>query len=49
MGVMPAYSRRPDGELAPGAFFYRDLSGGGADPPEGERAESAPIPPQPSP
>ena len=27
LGVMPAYSRRPDGELAPGAFFYRDLSG----------------------
>jgi ribosomal protein S18 acetylase RimI-like enzyme len=25
MGVMPSYSRRPDGELAPGAFFYRDL------------------------
>ena len=23
LGVMPNYSRRPDGELAPGAFFYR--------------------------
>jgi ribosomal protein S18 acetylase RimI-like enzyme len=26
MGVMPDYSRRPDGTLAAGAFFYRDLS-----------------------
>jgi GNAT superfamily N-acetyltransferase len=26
LGVMPSYSRRPDGTLAPGAFFYRDLS-----------------------
>jgi GNAT superfamily N-acetyltransferase len=25
MGVMPGYSRRPDGTLAPGAFYYRDL------------------------
>jgi acetyltransferase len=25
MGVMPAYSRRPDGSVSPAAFFYRDL------------------------
>jgi GNAT superfamily N-acetyltransferase len=25
LGVMPNYSRRPDGTLASGAFFYRDL------------------------
>ena len=25
LGVMPNYSRRPDGELASGAFFYRTL------------------------
>jgi ribosomal protein S18 acetylase RimI-like enzyme len=25
LGVMPNYSRRPDGELAPGAFYYRTL------------------------
>jgi GNAT superfamily N-acetyltransferase len=26
LGVMPDYSRRPDGELWPGAFYYRRLS-----------------------
>jgi GNAT superfamily N-acetyltransferase len=26
LGVMPSYSRRPDGTLWPGAFYYRDLS-----------------------
>jgi GNAT superfamily N-acetyltransferase len=25
LGVMPDYSRRPDGTLAPGAFFFRQL------------------------
>ena len=25
LGVMPNYSRRPDGELAPGAFYYRTV------------------------
>ncbi len=25
LGVMPNYSRLPDGTLAPGAFYYRDL------------------------
>jgi acetyltransferase len=25
LGVMPEYSQRPDGTLAPGAFFYRRL------------------------
>jgi acetyltransferase len=25
LGVMPNYSRRPDGTLWPGAFFYREL------------------------
>lgn len=25
MGVMPAYSRRPDGTLSPGAFYYKEL------------------------
>jgi GNAT superfamily N-acetyltransferase len=25
LGVMPSYSRRPDGALAPGVFFYREL------------------------
>jgi len=25
MGVMPAYSRRPDGNLSPGAFYYKEL------------------------
>ena len=25
LGVMPNYSRRPDGTLAPGVFFYREL------------------------
>jgi len=25
MGVMPAYSRRPDGSLSPGAFYYKEL------------------------
>jgi ribosomal protein S18 acetylase RimI-like enzyme len=44
MGVMPNYSRRPDGTLSPGAFFYRDLGAR-----ESSRAESPPIPPQPSP
>jgi ribosomal protein S18 acetylase RimI-like enzyme len=44
MGVMPSYSRRPDGALAAGAFFYRDLGSAAAD-----RAESAPNAPQPSP
>ncbi len=29
LGAMPSYSRRPDGELASAAFFYRDL---GAEP-----------------
>jgi GNAT superfamily N-acetyltransferase len=24
-GVMPAYSRRPDGTLSPGAFYYKEL------------------------
>jgi len=26
LGVMPSYSRRPDGRLWPGAFYFRDLS-----------------------
>jgi acetyltransferase len=26
LGVMPGYSSRPDGELAPGAFYYRELT-----------------------
>jgi acetyltransferase len=26
LGVMPHYSARPDGELAPGAFYYRELT-----------------------
>jgi len=43
MGVMPSYSRRPDGTLAAGAFFYRDLGAVA-----GDRAETAPLPPQPS-
>ena len=25
LGVMPAYSRRPDGALSPGAFYYKEL------------------------
>ena len=25
MGVMPAYSRRPDGALSPGAFYFKEL------------------------
>jgi len=25
LGAMPSYSRRPDGALWPGAFFYREL------------------------
>jgi len=25
LGVMPSYSARPDGRLAPGAFYYREL------------------------
>ena len=25
LGVIPGYSRRPDGALAPGVFFYREL------------------------
>jgi acetyltransferase len=25
LGVMPAYSRRPDGTLSPGAFYYKEL------------------------
>lgn len=44
MGVMPSYSHRPDGTLAPAAFFYRDLGSVAAD-----RAESEPISPHPSP
>jgi len=28
LGVMPSYSRRPDGTLASGVFFYRELGGG---------------------
>jgi acetyltransferase len=27
LGVMPAYSRRPDGSLAPGAFYFKELRG----------------------
>jgi GNAT superfamily N-acetyltransferase len=27
LGVMPGYSRRPDGTLSPGAFYYRALTG----------------------
>jgi acetyltransferase len=27
LGVMPAYSQRPDGALAPGAFYYKVLTG----------------------
>jgi len=27
LGVMPAYSQRPDGTLAPGAFYYKVLTG----------------------
>jgi GNAT superfamily N-acetyltransferase len=42
MGVMPDYSRRPDGTLAPGAFFYRALGTAPAD-----RAGSAAISPHP--
>jgi len=26
LGVMPNYSRRPDGRLAPGAFYFRELT-----------------------
>jgi ribosomal protein S18 acetylase RimI-like enzyme len=26
LGVMPNYSRRPDGHLAPGTFYYRELA-----------------------
>jgi len=26
LGVMPSYSRRPDGRLAPGAFYFRELA-----------------------
>jgi len=26
LGVMPNYSKRPDGRLAPGAFYYRELA-----------------------
>jgi acetyltransferase len=26
LGVMPSYSRRPDGKLWPGAFYFKDLS-----------------------
>jgi hypothetical protein len=26
LGVMPNYSRRPDGTLWPGAFYFKDLS-----------------------
>jgi GNAT superfamily N-acetyltransferase len=26
LGVMPGFSARPDGELAPGAFYYRELA-----------------------
>jgi GNAT superfamily N-acetyltransferase len=26
LGVMPNYSRRPDGKLWPGAFYFKDLS-----------------------
>jgi ribosomal protein S18 acetylase RimI-like enzyme len=48
MGVMPGYSLRPDGSVSPAAFFYRDLSRREVRPPETERAESAPVPPQPS-
>jgi GNAT superfamily N-acetyltransferase len=44
MGVMPNYSRRPDGTLSAGAFFYRDLG-----PAAAGRAESAPICPHSSP
>jgi GNAT superfamily N-acetyltransferase len=44
LGVMPAYSLRPDGTLSPGVFYYRDLG-----PAAGNRAEGAPTPPQPSP
>lgn len=29
LGVMPNYSRRPDGTLWPGAFYYRELALGG--------------------
>jgi GNAT superfamily N-acetyltransferase len=29
LGVMPGYSRRPDGTLWPGAFYYRELTPGG--------------------
>jgi GNAT superfamily N-acetyltransferase len=25
LGVMPAYSRRPDGTLCPGAFYFKEL------------------------
>jgi ribosomal protein S18 acetylase RimI-like enzyme len=28
LGVMPNYSRRPDGTLWPGAFFFRELTNG---------------------
>jgi GNAT superfamily N-acetyltransferase len=44
LGVMPNYSHRPDGTLAPGAFYYRDLGAAAAD-----RAESATTAPQPAP
>ena len=26
LGVMPNYSRRPDGMLWPGAFYFKDLT-----------------------
>jgi acetyltransferase len=29
LGVMPAYSLRPDGTLSPGAFYYKVLRGSG--------------------
>jgi GNAT superfamily N-acetyltransferase len=29
LGAMPNYSRRPDGTLWPGAFYYRELAPGG--------------------
>ena len=34
LGVMPDYSRRPNGTLWPGAFYYRELDG--AAPPDAE-------------
>ena len=27
LGVMPSYSQRPDGNLAPGAFYFKELRG----------------------